>query len=311
MMTTATIRNGVLLVAGALAVGCGGRSESLLGPQAVAELEEAGATLAGTTVLSLVSGETGAPVTGAVVRANGGTFLSDAEGRVTLGGVATGTALDVSAEAFLPRETSVPADGRLAMWPDHAGFEALFTQESAYWTGKLIRPDGPLVVVPSPSLTADPEALAVVREAAATASAATAGRIPISVMEREGAPGSVIRLSVNAADPFFAENPQTVAVARFFHVAGTAQGGEIVFRTAEHARSVAVVAHELGHHLGLGHTTLPGMMTAFVDPERRDFSEAEKLVLRLGFLRRPFNAFPDSDRGLSTATATRQMVVVS
>jgi hypothetical protein len=155
----------------------------------------------------------------------------------------------------------------------------------------------------------DAEAQAAVRDAAALLTAANGGQIGFSV----GAPSAVtITIKINGAHPFFAANPgaQAAAEVPFFGNTIGASNGTITFKDAGASHIRALVAHEFGHHFGLSHPTIiSGMMNATVDANRSDYSDAEKLAMRMMLKRRPGNSFPDNDRAVVAAALGRGLMI--
>jgi hypothetical protein len=105
---------------------------------------------------------------------------------------------------------------------------------------------------------------------------------------------------------------------------GYITGGRVVFVVEDlltdrrwYWQLVTLVAHELGHMLGLGHSSAPGVMSvfsgeglfyAFFDA-KRDFSPTEKLILGLMYDRRAGTRFPDNDRQAAATTVRRNRIV--
>ena len=289
------------LSAALLVVACGG------GGSATAPSGAAAALPAG-TVLTVVSGEDDRPVAGAAVTVAAQTLTTSATGQVTLAaGAPARSAVEISASAFLLRQTVVRAAGetRFTLWPDRPGFDAGFTREMFYGSfsdsGRMIRPTTPVTVVMSAELR-EPAALDAARAGAALLTAANGGAVPYAVADAPAAGAVRIDLVVDPADPGLATSADRVGFTVVQIVGDRVTGGRIVFRDLGSARLRHLVAHELGHTFGAGHPTQPGLMNAVIPP-LSDYSDAEKLAFRLATQRRPGNAFPDDDRAVSASAA--------
>lgn len=303
-------------------VACGGR-ESVLGPQApvgVSKPEAAGALRASgasavAAALTVVDGETDQPISGAQVTVAGRPFTTDAAGQFSAPDpVLADAQVEINANGYLKRETLARSDRRFTLWPDKSGFDAAFTREMVYFSGftpdaKLTRPNRGFFVAFSPDF--DSEGQAAGRDAAALITAATGGQIPFEVgAAPAGAP--VITLRINSGAGFFSQNPGAAAFAEVPFLGNVIGGpnGAINFRDASFTRIRALIAHELGHHFGLGHpSAIAGLMSASVDAGRGDYSSAEKLAMRLMLARRPGNSFPDNDRAVVGAARGRGVLV--
>lgn len=309
----------VILLSALLAMSCGGGPDSPLAPQPPAAAPGGGAGSAAATnasgaravagALTVVNGETDEPVSGAQVTVAGRPFTTDAAGQFNAPDpVLADAPVEINAGGFLKRETLARSDARFVLWPDKGGFDQGFTREAVYVTGftqdsKLTRPRAGLFIVFSPEI--DGEAQAAAQDAAARLTAANGGQIPFAVgAAPPGAP--TITLRINAGASFFSQNPGAAAFAEVPFVGNVIGGpnGAINFRDAGVSHIRALVAHEMGHHFGLGHPSgVPGLMNAAVDPGRSDYSSAEKLAMKLMLLRRPGNAFPDNDRAVVASSA--------
>lgn len=274
----------------------------------------AGTASAATAALTFVSGETDAPVAGAAVTLGGRSFTTDAEGQISFTDTFSPTTqLEVMAGGFLRRETLLRSDTRFSLWPDREGFDASFTREVLYFPGfvidaKLTRPEAPVFVVLQGDLK-DPEIVRAHEEGAAMITAANGGRIPYTLNDAPPAGAIVVTASFNPADPFFAQNPGAVAKGGATYIGNSVKSGVLVFKELSVAKVRNLVAHELGHTFGLGHPTPRGIMNAIIDPSIPDFSDAEKLAMRMSLQRRPANALPDNDRAVQAASRGTAVVV--
>jgi hypothetical protein len=164
------------------------------------------------------------------------------------------------------------------------------------------------------------QTMAAIGEAAALATAAAEGRVTFTVAD--AAAGA--RITVTTAEQHPAGIPAAAFADRTLNASGYITGGSIVvvdrkFVTGgySHTDTVQLYAHELGHMLGLHHSTAPGVMSVvdgvaagfFYFRAHGDYSPAEKLVLRLMAGRRAGNRFPDNDRTAASQSVRSQRIV--
>ena len=317
-----------LALAGAsalLTVACGAERDQPLAPSAreasaragAGQLRksDAGAARTPQGILTIVNGDTDQPVAGAQVTIAGRPLTSDASGQVTAPEPVLAEAqVEITASGFLKRETLVRSDTRFSLWPDRSGFSSAFTQELVFdpsfvQDGKLSRPQVGVFIQFSSEV--DSQAQSAVRDAAGLLTAATGGRIPFTVgAPPPGAPTITVKIDPGAT--FFGQFPGAAAFAGVPFVGNVLGGpnGTISFKDAGVSHFKALAAHELGHHFGFGHpSSMPAMMNAAVDPNRSDYTEGEKLGMKMVLQRRPGNAFPDNDRAVVGASARRGVLV--
>ena len=260
--------------------------------------------------VQLLSGDDGAPVAGARVRLGERIAVADAQGRLMVE-VWDGESINVEAEGFLLRQTSLGRTDRFTLWPVGPDYREDYVRRLLYTSAGWSASDQPLrrvtasavSVVLSDELQRDAQASSAHRQAAALLSGATAGAVRFEV---EPARREVVFQS--GLDPAGAEGALTYRSLKGDAIVG----GRITFSHLRYARDVRFVAHEMGHALGLQHSLDPrDMMHSPCGPGCADsFSDRERLTIRLLLQRPPGNTYPDRDRGFAGATAAGASVVI-
>lgn len=321
-------RSRSLLLPLVLLCGCGGGGGSPSapnpgGPSTPTAAPPPGPIPAG-TVLSLVSGETGAPVPGASVTVAGRAYVADAGGRVVLAEtVAENGTLDVSSTAFLDRQSLLrsPAATRFTLWPraSPAGIDEDYTATLVYTDvgGAVgLKGNAPLTrlrgsfnqvfVIPSAAIQADAAAMAAHQDAAAALTAATGNQIVYAVTSQRPTTGIVFNTEINPSDTNCTD--RTLAFTSFTTRDSEIFGGRLTFCQTEASRTT--VMHELGHTFGLQHSReATDVMFAFLLPNRAlAYTPREILTMNLMLQRRGGNLFPDNDRSV-TARSEREVTI--
>jgi hypothetical protein len=316
---------GSVLLAAALGAACGGGERSPAAPSRVTP--PASGLAAGATV-TVVSGGTGAPLPGVTITIGGRTAVTDAAGQLPLPAAApVGTLVDLTHAAHLDRQTAVrrATGARFTLWPRTSadGLTEHYSATLAY-TNTVDPPPPPgssalqrlpagttaVVVVPSPALLEDGQAMEAHAEAVRTITEATGGTVSYLLAPTRPAGGVVITTRVDGLDPLCVAG-DIRGFMRGTYRASELTAGEIVFCEQAVARS-PTVAHELGHTFGLRHSPEPNDLMFFRFGNRRaqGFGPRESLVMRMMLDRPAGNRFPDSDRDVAVSAATEERVVV-
>ena len=343
--------------------GCGGGGSSAPTPL-ITPTPAPAAQLAAGSVITVVSGDDGAPVAGASVQIGGAGYKSDPAGRLTLtapapvGGVSSpqGALVVIEAPGFLTRRTLLrsASETEFALWPSSIpgkGVDEKLTSLLVYTSAVYCCPDqGGYTARASLTRMRAPRAVSVgmpdayrdsvvsewVQDAMALANEASEGVVTFIY---SGSPSGDVQIKEN----FTGATPQGTPAAGYFTAlieGGYIRGGEITLSAADWASDPPatwprifqyqqkyvwklrhlrhIVAHELGHCLGLQHhEERTGMMTSFRDYKAFEyflnatefFTPPEVALLRLAYRRPPGNLFPDSDDRVFVSSARRRSLV--
>ena len=272
------------------------------------------------TVVTVVSGETDAPVAGAQVIVAGTPHVTDGAGQAVVQAAAEGATVDVEAADYLTRQTLVRyAVTRLTMWPDNAKLPGDYTRALVYTASTVSESTSivplerlpprvrTLALVPSDALAADPKSVAAHRQAADYFNVAVEGRTVFSV---GGTADMTVPTRIDAADAA-CEGKAGRLMARVTVSRYEVTRAEIMFCGEGPTRLPTPIAHELAHIYGLGHSPDPrDVMYRYYDPrDEYGFTERETLTMSLIYLRRGGNTWPDNDRTAATS-GTRVRVFV-
>jgi hypothetical protein len=256
-------------------------------------------------VVELVNGETGATVQGPVIVAG----VPAPAGAPLASGAPAGVTVDVNQPGFLLRQTSVRSgETRLVLWPDTPSFPGDYTKSLVYTDTN----DGSLAplrhlpsrvrrvaVSPAADLQANGEVMDTLRQAVDGINGALAGRVSYTL---GGSGDFTVPVRLDPSDSS-CSGTRRATTWIWLSSAGEIQRAEIVACTDSFARSVGTMTHELGHTLGLRHSTDDrDLMCGMYRSSRSTVPTArESLALALLVQRRPGTAWPDDDRNTQAA----------
>jgi len=235
--------------------GCGGR----------------GGSAAPSASVSVVDGVTGAATAGTNV------------------GGRPGDSVTIERAGYLRRDTVVPRDGVVSLWPitvDEGYVRTLVYAESAL-RNRLVRWPGTTITVPRdfPSDVAD------------------AVRPWVTLVPSDTPQVTIV---IDPSNPGFAPYPPDVIGVTLSQVADADAhfiSSQIVFKTEADLRRPGSLAHEFGHALGLNHSARPqDLMFPTTGRTSLTFSADERVLLTMMYAhRRPGQIAPDNDQALGQA----------
>lgn len=318
-MRRACLGRAVLIVLAAAPLSCGGGGGARSPASPVLPTPPPSGWSAG-TVVTVVSGETDAPLAGARVVVAGTPHSTDAAGQAVVQAAAEGATVDVEAANYLTRQTLVRyAVTRLTMWPDSTRLPGDYTKALVYTASTVADSTSivpldripprvrTLALVPSDAIAADARCMAAHRQAADYFNVAVGGRTVFSV-------GGTADMTVPTrldADYESCEGKPSRILAHVWVSRHEVSRAEIVFCGEGPTRLPTPIAHELGHVFGLAHSLdRRDVMYRYYDSwDEHGFTEREILTMGLIYLRRGGNCWPDNDRE-AASSGTRLRVFV-
>jgi len=308
-------------------VGCGGSSSTPTSPSG----PPSGPSIAAGTIFSLRSGETDQPVAGASItlsaQSSAGPFnavyTSNGAGQFVLDRavvLSSTPLLEVSTAGFLVRTTILRSDETtISLWPSSSatGLDDAFSATLAYSPSAC-----PAVNTPSSVLRRTPSSVTTVnvsfdssiqdqaaetahRQAIARLNEATGG-VP-AYQFTSGAAGGVqmiAEIDPNNSTCSTGDGPLRATVV-LTSANGEIVSGRMVYCSLGAARSAELALHELGHTLGLYHSSSQADVMYCSTGRALAFSGRERLLMRLMRQRRAGNRWPDNDRTSSSPLSSR------
>jgi hypothetical protein len=287
------------------------------------------ASPAGNVTFRVVSGETDQPVAGARFVVNGTELTTNDQGEVVVDGdVPPDSHLDIIASGFLDRQTFFrPDETRLTLWPrtSSSGLHEEFTRRLVYVSPsddesvqELRRPapgTSAIQVAPSEQIQGVPIYMEALTDVVARMTDATGISYGL-VTEPPTAP-THITIEIESGletDPWCTSygvayrdgwgGGRIVLCHGTFHPDSPLSHLNRDRRDRTYYWAANILAHEMGHLFGLGNyyvegaEGLMGFGALSVNEGIVDFSDRERLVIRLMLQRRAGNRFPDNDRGV-------------
>lgn len=283
----------VLTLVATVASACGGSSSSPTGVS----------TAPPSTVLTITAGDTGGAVAGATVVAGMANLTTNAQGQVAVTGT-IGTALAITASGFLDRLTKLESVGSasLTLWPRTTanGLTEATTLAIVYDNNKQAMTrwgSGSVALVPSAQIAADPQSMSALVGAASRITNATHGHMTVTV-DPNATTGAIIQAVIDPSRSLFG------AAAYVNTKNHAATGGLIAYAGLSAVREEGIDLHELSHFYGFVESPDTIDIAGPGPGLRTDFSARELTLLDLMWQRRPGNAWPDNDQGVSTTGAS-------
>jgi hypothetical protein len=309
------------------ALGCDGSPSAPTSPSA----PPSGPSIAAGTIFRLRSGETDQPVAGASITLSAqsstgpfnAVYASDAAGQFVLDRtvlLSSTPLLEVLASGFLVRTTILRSDETtITLWPSASatGLNEDFSSTVAYSTSTCPAANtGASVLRRTPSSVRsvnvsfdssiqDQAAATAHQQAIARLNDATGGLPAYQFVSGvAGGVSMVAEIDPNNATCSTGDGPLRATVV-LTTANGEIMSGRLVYCSLGAARSAELVLHELGHTLGLYHSSSTADVMYCSTGRPLVFSSRERLLMRLARQRRAGNRWPDNDRSTSSPLSGR------
>ncbi len=291
-----------------------------------------GPSIGSGTAYTVQSGDTDQPVAGANVTLTGqsasgaftATYTTDASGQFDVDRavlLSPAPQLDIRAGGFLARSTLLrTGETTVTLWPSTSatGLDENFTETAVYSpsgcptssTGvsplrKAASTAGTVEISLGPTLQ-DAITQTVIQGAVARLNDALGGSPTYELTASPPANAVSFVLNVDASDPSCVNDGLLHAVTFLtFSGDGNINGGRLAFCTAPAARLGDLVLHELGHTVGLYHSSSPSDVMYCTAGRPTSFSARERLAMKLMRERRSGTRWPDNDRSTAAALLVR------
>ncbi len=250
--------------------------------------------------IRVVSCETFSPIQGAFVTVgkNNSSSVTDGSGYVTLE-AGDNDRIKIEATGFLgPHDTPLNGEEEFCLFPERPGFERSFIRPFLYKYIDLRKlRNSTLKVHFSDELRANREVVAIYEKAIPIAMSAFNGHvrppetpIVIEIIDVNDQPNFGVVLEV-----FFNSNPDDPP-----RIDTSVDGDNIIYRASRSYNprhfpitNLPSVLYTLGAVTGLGSTGWPGIMQQNNPSPPDDFTDIEKLAMRMSLWRKAGNQFPD------------------
>ncbi len=269
-------------------------------------------------VLTLVACGGSSPVTPTAIAA--WSVLSGLDETVVPGADVSGKGVEItiSAPEFLTIDT-LRRDRPAFLWPNNSQITLEDTYSFVYGSndGNPLRRIGDstrvVSVVPGPGIRNDPRSMDALQAGVGMVNQAiAAAAIPVRYAVDDPSGQIRVDIDINPGDPGFQTYPEAAALAYSHYENNVTVGARIPILNLHHARLPVLIAHELMHVFGFGHSVHEGPMLGTAQVYAyNNFQLLDILYIRLLRTRQPgnrivFSQARESDRSALSSSGVRR-----